>query len=116
MFSDPARREIIAEVLEQVRSKWSNLVGLTELRTKLLNNAMTYYKCVSHVIPVSETMESDLRKERGDFCRLESYTCLEKRLEAVVKRLNQHTIWKERFLEVSALKFGTILNMWSICF
>uniref|UniRef100_A0A915CLZ6 Uncharacterized protein n=1 Tax=Ditylenchus dipsaci TaxID=166011 RepID=A0A915CLZ6_9BILA len=101
IIADPAKRNVTAEVMEQVKNRWFQLVGLTEIRTKLLNTAVSYYKCVSHVVPVSESMEHDLRLELGDFCVLEHYDSLEKRLEAIVKRLNKHTSLKERFLEAS---------------
>ena len=41
---DPTRRQMTADVLEQVKSKWSHLVGLTEIRTKLLNTSLNFYR------------------------------------------------------------------------
>ncbi|KAI1721835.1 rhoGEF domain-containing protein [Ditylenchus destructor] len=41
------------EVLDKVKSEWSQLIGMTENRSKLINNSIIYYKCASHVMPAS---------------------------------------------------------------
>jgi len=51
---DPTRRQMTADVLEQVKSKWSHLVGLTEIRTKLLNTSLNFYRCVDVGPPILE--------------------------------------------------------------
>lgn len=49
LFADGTQHQMITNVLEQVKSKYSHLVGLLEHRTKLLNCCLNYYKYVSNV-------------------------------------------------------------------
>src|SRR5688572_19223231 len=43
---DPHHRQSTMDLRNNVESNWAHLVGLVEMRTKLLATANTYFKCV----------------------------------------------------------------------
>lgn len=43
------KRNVLEEIIKQVKSRWSNFVNSIEFRSKLLLGASNFYKCLSLV-------------------------------------------------------------------
>nr|CAD2179531.1 unnamed protein product [Meloidogyne enterolobii] len=89
-------------LLTDVKAKWQSLVGLIDIRYKLLTAANSYYKYTKLLLPTSQSIEKDLSVDRdGDFCKSGSWISLEHCYESTQERLEKHSSHKERFLEAS---------------
>uniref|UniRef100_A0A1I8BRB2 PH domain-containing protein n=1 Tax=Meloidogyne hapla TaxID=6305 RepID=A0A1I8BRB2_MELHA len=89
-------------LLTDVKAKWQSLVGLIDIRYKLLTAANSYYKYTKLLLPTSQSIEKDLSMDRdGDFCKSGSWISLEHCYESTQERLEKHSSHKERFLEAS---------------
>ncbi|KAL3119628.1 hypothetical protein niasHT_006714 [Heterodera trifolii] len=91
-----AETRVKAENLNtEVKTKWQALIGLVDLRKKLLSAADSYYKYTIMIVPTSQSIEHDLLVEVAECGTLKLS------LQSIQERIDRHRIHKERFLQSS---------------